>query len=358
MIILFLTLFFSTTLVAQQLYDIHKTFTDNMAFPFTGKIPVIKRKPQEQWLNFLGYKIASPLGVPACAITTGQKIGVLAKLGFDVVTYKTIRAKPFKGHPFPNIFHVDQKTQLTASDINTEVQVIHENTGPIAIANSFGNISFEREFLHNDITRAKKSLHQGQVLIVSVFGETSQEFVEAALLAQQAGADIIEANFSCPNLCGKLLYTDLVSVTEISQALVQALGNVPVIIKVGYFENTALMKNIIQAAHDVGIRGICGINSIPMKIMQGSSPAFGPTRRVSGVSGNPIRTLALTFVQQAHQIIKDEKLNLALLATGGITQPHHFDEFLHEGATIALSATGTMFNPYLAAAYHAINSKL
>jgi hypothetical protein len=37
---------------------------------------------------------------------------------------------------------------------------------------------------------------------------------------------------------------------------------------------------------------------------------------------------------------------------GGITIPEHFNQFLNSGADIALSATGMMWNPYLAAQFH------
>jgi len=57
-------------------------------------------------------------------------------------------------------------------------------------------------------------------------------------------------------------------------------------------------------------------------------------------------------VQETRTIIDQEKLDLTILATGGITKAEHFDLFFNAGADIALSATGAMWNPYLANEYH------
>ena len=59
--------------------------------------------------------------------------------------------------------------------------------------------------------------------------------------------------------------------------------------------------------------------------------------------------------EMAHEINTHEKLDLALIACGGITLPEHFDQFLRTGADVATSATGMMWDPYLAAKYHSIH---
>lgn len=72
----------------------------------------------------------------------------------------------------------------------------------------------------------------------------------------------------------------------------------------------------------------------------------------SGVSDYPIRQLALQSVKKLVQINQNEKLNLAILGMGGIIFPERFNEFLNTGVDVALSATGMMWNSYLAAQFH------
>lgn len=61
-----------------------------------------------------------------------------------------------------------------------------------------------------------------------------------------------------------------------------------------------------------------------------------------------IREEALRFVKMARKIIDQERLDLELAGCGGMMQPEHFDEMLSEGAKVVMTATGMMWNPYLA----------
>ena len=114
----------------------------------------------------------------------------------------------------------------------------------------------------------------------------------------------------------------------------------------------------LSAAARAGVRGVSGINTISMKVLdKKGDPALGPGRLTSGICGNPIRHAALEFIQQARAINEKEKLGLAIIGTGGVTLPEHFTEFLNAGADIVMTATGMMWDPYLALRHHEIISK-
>jgi orotate phosphoribosyltransferase len=317
----------------------------------------IQRPEKKDWFDFLGYKIASPIGLAACAIATGEGIRRAAKLGCNVLTYKTIRCYASPPHPAPNIAYIDRSSPLCHDDIGKTI-IAHTQQPTslldIAIANSFGNQSMDPEWIKKDIQKTKHSLLEGQVLIVSTFGNTLDEWIKTAQLAVESGADIVEANFSCPNLNthNEPIYTRPDDICAITQTLVQAIpAHIPLVLKFGVFTDRQLMEQALKAAAHGGARGICGINTVPMKVINADgTPTFG-TRIFAGVSGSPIRELALDFIQAASIIIQKEKLNLVLIGVGGITMACHFSQFLAAGATIALSATGLMWNPYLAAQY-------
>lgn len=326
---------------------------------------MIHRAPQKDWYEFLGYKIASRVGMPACAVTTSKGIWLAARLGCDVLTYKTIRCHAWPPHPEPNISYVHQSLPLVHNDIGTTIiahndkmlalQSFSEGGGAnIAIANSFGNQSMDEEWTKNDIKNAKQSLLEGQVLIVSIFGNTLDEWIKTAQIALDGGADIIEANFSCPNLNtnNEPVYTRPKDIFLIVQALVQTIGHIPLILKCGVFTDYQLMRNALIAAGRAGAKGICGINSVPMKVVNADGKATFGTRTFAGVSGRPIQELALDFIKMASIIIREENLNLVVIGVGGITMASHFSKFFAAGATVALSATGMMWNPYLVAQYH------
>src|SRR5581483_8921040 len=137
------------------------------------------------------------------------------------------------------------------------------------------------------------------------------------------------------------------------KAIARAIAPIPLIIKVGVFSSEQHMKDVFTAAAKAGIRAISGINTVSMAVVntQGA-PALGENRPTSGICGGPIREVALNFMKSAAKINRSAKLDLTLIGVGGITLPEHFDAFFEAGADIAMSATGMMWDPYLAARYH------
>jgi len=345
------------------LYDIEKSYLENAEHGpfFAGALPERVLPPQEKWIDFLGFKIASPIGVPAGPLLNARWVSLSARLGFDVLTYKTIRSHEYPAHPLPNMLYLDTHGMNSAFVVSKPPSHIEK----LAVTNSFGMPSRSHNYLLEDIPKAKSSLLPGQVLIVSIVATVHNEcsfledFVQVAKLAQEAGAQIVEANFSCPNVARKegILYTSEESVAAITSALVKALHPVPLIIKVGLFSSPDLMREIMTAAARAGALGFAGINTVSMQVLnaQGES-ALEKARPTSGVCGGPIRTLALQFTKQAALINKKEKLGLTLLSCGGIMLPEHFNEFLEAGADIATTATGMMWDPYLAARYHRLKT--
>lgn len=350
----------------EPIYDINKSYQENASQGpfFEGEIPKRVWAPREQWIDFLGIKIASPLGIPAGPLLNSRWTTLAAKLGFDVVTYKTIRSAPNPGHSIPNIVYIETNGALTSDRWQETLRMTEhppEDMDKIAITNSFGMPSKDQSFLREDIKKACESLSEGQTLIASVVGSAHdkkdfvQDFCNAAQIALDAGAPIIEANFSCPNVVtgeGKI-YSNPQSVYEIGSNMVRSLHGTPLIIKVGIFDDTEQMKKVFRAAAQAGVRGICGINTLSMKVVNDKGePALGASRVYSGICGGPIRTAAIDWVRKAHEIIESEKLSLTLVGCGGIMLPEHFDDFLNAGARVAMTATGMMWDPFLALRYH------
>ncbi len=344
------------------IYNIEKTYLENaQKGPFFSEKPPKRLFPPEtEWIDLLGFKLASPIGVPAGPLLTSSWIKLAAELGFDLVTYKTIRSKQHPAHPLPNMIFVD--VEHPSAKKREKPSILED----LAVTNSFGMPSMSPEFLMEDIPRAESYLKPGQAMIVSVVGtprpdvDFCQDFVQAALLAKTAGAKLIEANFSCPNVAKRegSLYTTPDTVFEIAQALKKALKETPLILKMGIFQNTRLMHDVFLAAARAGADAICGINSVSMPVVNAQNePALGQERPTSGICGGPIREDALRFLEQGHDIIHKEKLPLVLMGCGGITHESHFDLFLKAGAQAALCATGMIWNPYLALQYHEKKNK-
>jgi dihydroorotate dehydrogenase (NAD+) catalytic subunit len=329
------------------IYNIEKTYAENAAEGpfFDGPIP--KRPKSEKRFDFLGHQVHSSIGVPAGPLLNARWVALAAKLGFDIPTYKTIRSFAHPGHALPNIVYVDKNGKRVAPP---------NDLSELTITNSFGMPSQSPDFLLEDIGRANRSLGPGQVMIVSVVGTPNrgmsfaEDFVRTAVLAVEAGAKIVEANFSCPNVdkAEGILYNSPETVHKYARLIAKAIQPIPLLIKVGVFPSIHQMKSVFLAAARGGCAGICGINTLSKQI----DPPLSADRPTGGICGGSIRHEALAFIRDASQVIRDNKLDLILLGCGGIMRPEHFDAFFEAGAQVAMSATGLMWDPYLAMRHH------
>lgn len=350
------------------IYDIEESYLYNAEKGpfFEGEFIERIRKHEDKWEDFLGFKVSSKVGIPAGPLLNAKWIELASNLGYDILCYKTIRSKEHKGHLNPNMIYVDCEEQLIPGQLPEKL--IHRETPPlqidkVAVTNSFGMPSRSQDYLAEDIPKAVQVIKPGQVLIVSVvgtpsgggFSELVEDFVRVAIQAKEYGAPVIEVNFSCPNVTSAEgeIHTDPEAVKTLTKAIVQAIGTTPLLVKVGIFPSPDVMEKVMIAAAEGGALGFCGINTISMPVLeQNGLPSLGVKRAKSGICGAPIRKAALTFTKTAHEINQKHQLGLTLLATGGALLPEHLQEFFDAGADSAMTATGMLWDPYLAMRYH------
>lgn len=60
-----------------------------------------------------------------------------------------------------------------------------------------------------DYLRRLKKDYPTKVIIASIMGQNEEEWTKLASLMEEAGADIIECNFSCPQMVGEGLGSDV-----------------------------------------------------------------------------------------------------------------------------------------------------
>ncbi|MDP1834876.1 MAG: hypothetical protein Q8K75_03010 [Chlamydiales bacterium] len=326
-------------------YDISRSYNDNAERgpQLSGPMPERRWPPRSQWGDFLGFKVASPLGVPAGPLLNAKWVCFASQLGFDILTYNTIRCRSVPCQPAPNMIFVDVKGDvavLTAKPTSIE---------DLTVGCSFGYNSKDREFLQMDIESARESLRDGQLLIVSVYGsgqslyDLAADYVRAASIAREAGAQVIEADFTS---------VSLEAAPAVAKAIIQAIGVCPLLIKTGNFESQESQREFMVSLAQAGVRGFSGINSLSMKASRPDGFPVLPGRPVVDVRGSGIRQEALKFVRQARSIIESEKLETVLIGCGGIVSKTHFNEFLQAGANLAMSATGMLWDPYIAMRWH------
>ena len=180
--------------------------------------------------------------------------------------------------------------------------------------------------------------------------EFINDFVLAAKLAKETGARVIEANLSCPNIGNEGLVCYNLSVTEkVCKAIRKAIGNTPLILKVGYYKNKKDLGEIARIA-DKYANAIAAINTLQVEIVDknGNQALPGKNRLKSGVCGSAIKWAGIEMVKKLKKIKKENKYKYEIVGIGGVMTPGDFLDYRKAGADLVQSATGAMWNPYLA----------
>lgn len=343
-------------------YDIYKTYDENFDLGPIGlkkiKKPTFKKK--ESKYNFLGFPISLPFGIPAGPLLNSMFIKKAFDFGFCVSVYKTVRANSFPCHPYPNVLYVNAPDNLHPQKTPKLItQKNNQGKNNITITNSFGVPSKEVRTWQKDAKKAKRYEKNGQLLILSFMGtvkknqtqeEFIQDFAKAAKLAKQTGAKILEANLSCPNIGNEgLVCYNLEATQKICKAIRKVIGKTPLVLKVGYYKNDKDIE-ILAEIIDKYANAVAAINTLQVAITdkKGNQALPGPNRLRSGVCGKAIKWAGLEMVKKLDKIRKAKKYKFEIVGVGGVMTTRDYFEYRKAGADLVQSATGAMWNPYLA----------
>ena len=342
-------------------YDPKKSYEDNLANgPFNGFVDGVVLPESEPRFDFLGVKIAYPFGIPAGPLVGGKFVTAAFDKGFDIAVYKTARAQAFPTHPFPNVLAVHIEGDLTLEKAKQPLVADENYIEPLSITNSFGVGSQTPEVWLEDAKRAVASARKGQAMVMSFMGtvkegQTADEFVadfaQAAALAARTGAPILEANLSCPNIGNEgLVCYNLFMTERVCEAIRAKIKKLPLILKVGYYTNDADVEQLAQIAKRYA-HAIAAINTISAPIVneKGEQALPGsPMRMRSGVCGTAIKWAGLDMTRRLKAARAKTGGTWKIVGVGGVVVPKDFKEYREAGADVVMSATGAMWNPYLA----------
>lgn len=197
-----------------------------------------------------------------------------------------------------------------------------------------------------DIIRRLKRDYPSKVMIISIMGRNEEEWERLARLSQEVGADIIECNFSCPNMeqngLGSDIGQDINAVAKCTRAARRGC-TIPLLAKLT--PNVADMRPFAKVALENGADGIAAINTI--KSLMGMNldtyacePSVRGTSSVGGYSGKAVKPIALRFICE---MASDPELKgVAISAMGGIEIWKDAVEFILLGANHVQITTAVM----------------
>ncbi|MGE0759743.1 MAG: hypothetical protein AB7F89_02505 [Pirellulaceae bacterium] len=327
-------------------YDPRQTYEWNYAHPpeplLASAAPIPGR-----W-QFCGLSVDSPLGIPAGPLLNGAWCLYYASLGYDVLTYKTVRSAERTCYELPNLQPVDA-TELDGALATVRVSATMDGSWAI----SFGMPSRAPPIWQADVEWTRRHLPAGKRLVVSVVGtmqpgwsidQLAADYARCARWAVDSGADAVEANLSCPNVetCDGQLYQHPEQAALVSAAIRNAIGTTPIILKIGPVLLTSAARALVRAVGDTAT-ALAMVNCLPALVVGNEGPLFAGQPR--GIGGRAIRAAVVAQLARFAEATAAEGRHLPLIGVGGVSTVQHVCDLLQTGAQHVQLATAAMLDP-------------
>ena len=281
-------------------------------------------------ITFLGVKFPNPFCLSSSPVGNCYDMCKKAyEVGWGGVVFKTIG---------PKSYFIDEVSPRFD-------KLNKENTPFVGFKNMEQIAEHSLEENLRDLRRLKKEF-PNQVLIASIMGNDEETWEDLARKVTEAGADMIELNFSCPQMTSHAMGSDVGSNPELCKKYCQAVRRgtkLPFMAKMT--PNITDMVPVAKASLEGGANGIAAINTIKsicnidldkkigLPIVDGKSA-------ISGYSGKAVKPVALRFLQQMRSAPGLE--NLEISGMGGIETWEDAAEFILVGAKTLQVTTAIM----------------
>ena len=252
-------------------------------------------------INLSGLKLKSPIilasGILGVSFSSMKRV---INAGAGAVTTKSIGPRPRKGYKNPSIIEIYPGTFMNSvglgnpgiDDFILEIKEIKENNIP---------------------------------LIVSVFGDTKEVYLEVATKAEKAGADAIEINISCPHAEVAYIGIDKDLTYKVVKYIKEHLSK-PLFVKLN--PNVTNIGEIALAAEKGGADGVVAINTLTALKIDVNTKRPILSHGSGGLSGKAIHPIAIKKVYDLYKILK-----IPIIGCGGIDSWEDVIEFFLAGAS-------------------------
>ncbi len=284
-------------------------------------------------VDFCGVRFQNPFMLSSSPVSNSAEMVARAfEAGWGGVAYKTLVSDRIPiYHPSPRMhgYHYGEKRLIGLQNVE---QTTDRGLQP--------NL--------RDIAWLKKK-YPKHIVMASIMGFSNQEWADLAKASTDAGADMLELNFSCPHMTVEGSGAKVGQVFDLVQKFTETVRGVtklPLVAKMT--PNIADMNEPAMAAKRGGADGISAINTVA-GISEVGLDDYVPRPNVfgkgamSGYSGPAIKPIGLKFIAQ---MAKNPELALPLSGMGGIETWVDALEYLLVGATTVQVTTGIIHYGY------------
>ena len=228
-------------------------------------------------IDFCGIHCENPFFLASSAVCTNYEMVARAfDMGWAGVFYKTICKQEIR-------------------EVSPRFDAVKEGTSFAGFRNmeQLSENPYEVDF---DILRRLKQDYPSKVVVASIMGQMEEEWIELAKMAEDAGCDAVELNFSCPQMRISGMGSDVGQNPELVTfytAFVKRAVKIPVIPKMT--PNITQINNPAMGAYFAGADAISAINTIKSVTMSPLSEV-SEKRTISGYSGRAVKPIALRHI--------------------------------------------------------------
>jgi dihydropyrimidine dehydrogenase (NAD+) subunit PreA len=191
-----------------------------------------------------------------------------------------------------------------------------------------------------DILRRLKQNYPSKIVVASIMGQFEEEWAELAKMAEDAGCDAVELNFSCPQMRLSGLGSDVGQNPELVTfytVYVKRAVKIPVIPKMT--PNITQINNPAMGAYFAGADAISAINTIK-SVTMATEAEVSEQKTISGYSGRSVKPIALRCIlEMARNAIMK---NVQFSGIGGIENWRDALEFIQLGCRNVQVCTAVM----------------
>lgn len=180
--------------------------------------------------------------------------------------------------------------------------------------------------------------------ILNIAGNTPEDYIRLAQIAQENDIQAIELNVSCPNVkCGCIEFG--VNKQALYELVSMVRKNYENCLIVKLSPNVTSAEEIAEAAQNAGADAVSAINTVrglgvKLDFVNGE---FKKTTIAGGLSGRTIKPIALSFVDRISKVI-----DIPIIAMGGIHSLDDILEFFSVGAKAVQIGTANFTHPDIA----------
>jgi dihydroorotate dehydrogenase (fumarate) len=192
---------------------------------------------------------------------------------------------------------------------------------------------------HAYLDMLPKLSQQNKPIFISVAGLSLADNVEMISAFQQSTADLLEINFSCPNIIGKSQLGYDFEQLDNTLATITTLGDKPLGLKLPAYFDLVQFKQVADIINKYPVSFITCVNSIGHTLVIDSeteTPVLRANKGFGGLSGSCIKPIGLANVRTFRSLLRPD---IDIIGVGGIASGQDAFEYLLAGANAVQIAT-------------------